>query len=161
MRALPAGPTTVDMLANTAFLVGLSLGLAPQVDALTGALPFEQARQNFYRAAQSGLDAEIAWPDGPGGGVQSECAERLIPRLLPVARSGLTEAGVETDEIDELLAVISERCARRKTGAAWQRRVLSDLDAQLERRRALALMLERYLGHSESGEPVHTWPFDR
>jgi gamma-glutamyl:cysteine ligase YbdK (ATP-grasp superfamily) len=160
MRALPAGPTTVDMLANTAFLVGLTLGLAPRVDTLTGALPFEQARQNFYRAAQSGLDADITWPDGPGGGVQSECAERLIPRLLPIARSGLLEAGVETDEIDELLAVISERCARRKTGAAWQRRILSDLDARLERRRALAVMLERYLDHSESGEPVHTWPFD-
>jgi gamma-glutamyl:cysteine ligase YbdK (ATP-grasp superfamily) len=160
MRALPAGPTTVDMLANTAFLVGLSLGLAPRVGALIGALPFEQARHNFYRAAQSGLDAEIAWPEGPGSGVRSECAERLIPRLLPVARSGLAEAGATTGEIDELLAVISERCARRRTGASWQRRVLADLDARLEKKRALAAMLERYLDHSERGEPVHTWPFD-
>jgi gamma-glutamyl:cysteine ligase YbdK (ATP-grasp superfamily) len=160
MRALPAGPTIVDMLANVAFLVGLSLGLAPRVNALIGALPFEQARQNFYRAAQSGLDAEIAWPEGPGGRVRSERAERLIPRLLPVARSGLTEAGVEANEIDEILEVISERCARRRTGAAWQRRVLNDLDAHLERRRALAATLERYLEHSESGEPVHTWTFD-
>jgi gamma-glutamyl:cysteine ligase YbdK (ATP-grasp superfamily) len=160
MRALPAGPTTVDMLANTAFLVGLSLGLAPRANALIGALPFEQARQNFYRAAQSGLDAEIAWPEGPGGGARSERAERLIPRLLPVARSGLAEAGVEDGEIDELLAVISERCARRRTGAAWQRWVLAELDTRLERRRALAVMFERYLDHSESGEPVHTWPLE-
>jgi gamma-glutamyl:cysteine ligase YbdK (ATP-grasp superfamily) len=160
MRALPAGPTTVDMLANAAFLVGLSLGLAPRVDALIGALPFEQARQNFYRAAQHGLDAEIAWPEGPGSGVRSECAERLIPRLLPVARRGLVEAGATTGEIDELLAVISERCFRRRTGAAWQRRVLADLSARLEKKRALAAMLERYLDRSECGEPVHTWPFD-
>jgi gamma-glutamyl:cysteine ligase YbdK (ATP-grasp superfamily) len=160
MRALPAGPTTIDMLANTAFLVGLTLGLAPQVDAYTGALPFEKARRNFYRAAQSGLEATIAWPDGSGGSVRSECAERLIPELLPLARRGLADAGVETGEIDELLAVISERCARRRTGAAWQQRVLADLDTRLERRRALAVMLERYLAHSESGEPVHTWPFD-
>jgi len=160
MRALPAGPTTIDMLANIAFFVGLSLGLAPQVEALTGALPFEQARRNFYRAAQSGLDGEIIWPDGPGGGLRSGRAEALIPQLLPLARSGLAEAGVEAAEIDELLAVISERCARRKTGAAWQQRVLADLDDHLERRHALAVMLERYLAHSESGEPVHTWPFD-
>jgi hypothetical protein len=87
-------------------------------------------------------------------------AERLIPSLLPLARSGLAKAGVETGEIDELLAVISERCARRRTGAAWQRHVLADLDNRLERRRALAVMLERYLAHSESGEPVHTWPIE-
>jgi gamma-glutamyl:cysteine ligase YbdK (ATP-grasp superfamily) len=160
MRALPAGPTAIDMLANTAFLVGLSLGLAPQVEAFTAALPFEQARQNFYRAAQSGLDANIAWPDGPGAGLHSESAERMIPRLLPLARSGLAEAGIEDNEIDELLAVIAERCARRQTGASWQRRVLSNLDDRLERRRALAVMLERYMALSESGEPVHTWPLD-
>jgi gamma-glutamyl:cysteine ligase YbdK (ATP-grasp superfamily) len=160
MRALPAGPTAIDMLANTAFLVGLSLGLAPHVEALTGALPFEQARQNFYRAAQSGLDASLTWPDGPGGGLHSERAENMIPRLLPLARSGLAEAGVEGDEIDELLALIAERCARRQTGASWQRQVLADLEERLERRRALAVMLERYMVLSESGEPVHTWPLD-
>jgi gamma-glutamyl:cysteine ligase YbdK (ATP-grasp superfamily) len=160
MRALPAGPTAIDMLANTAFLVGLSLGLAPHVEALTGALPFEQARQNFYRAAQSGLDASLTWPDGPGGGLHSERAEHMIPRLLPLARSGLAEAGVEGDEIDELLALIAERCARRQTGASWQRQVLADLEERLEHRRALAVMLERYMVLSESGEPVHTWPLD-
>jgi gamma-glutamyl:cysteine ligase YbdK (ATP-grasp superfamily) len=160
MRALPAGPTTVDMLANIAFLVGLSLGLAPQMNELSAALPFEEARRNFYRAAQSGLDAEIAWPEEPGGGARFEHAERLIPRLLPLARRGLTEAGVEASEIDELLEVISDRCARRQTGAVWQRRVLADLESDLERRRALAVMLERYLENSESGKPVHTWPFD-
>jgi hypothetical protein len=30
MRALPAGPTVIDMLANAAFLIGLSLWLAEQ-----------------------------------------------------------------------------------------------------------------------------------
>jgi hypothetical protein len=70
------------------------------------------------------------------------------------------EAGVEADEIDELLAVISERCDRRQTGAAWQRRVLSDLDTRLERKRALVVMLERYLDLSEGGDPVHSWPLD-
>ena len=30
MRALPSGPTMIDMLANAAFLIGLSLWLAGQ-----------------------------------------------------------------------------------------------------------------------------------
>ena len=33
LRALPAGPTVVDMLANAAFLLGLTLALAPDADA--------------------------------------------------------------------------------------------------------------------------------
>ena len=40
MRALPAGPTMIDMLANAAFLIGLSLWLAEQDQQWTYALPF-------------------------------------------------------------------------------------------------------------------------
>jgi len=160
MRALPAGPTTVDMLANIAFLVGLALGLAPHADTLTGALPFERAQRNFYSAARFGLDAEIAWPEELGGGVRVQRANELIPRLLPLARGGLTEAGVDAAEADALLAVISERVGRRQTGAVWQRRVLADLSDKLDHQRALAVMLERYLAHSENGDPVHTWRLD-
>jgi hypothetical protein len=57
MRALPAGPTVIDMLANAAFLIGLSLWLAEQDQQWTYALPFERADHGFYRAAQQGLSA--------------------------------------------------------------------------------------------------------
>ena len=42
MRALPAGPTVTDMLANAAFLIGLTLWLAEQDQRWTYALPFER-----------------------------------------------------------------------------------------------------------------------
>jgi len=160
MRALPAGPTTVDMLANTAFLVGLSLGLAPRVDAILPRFPFEQAKQNFYRAAQTGLDANICWPDATTGQLIDQSAGELIPKLLPIARDGLLEAGVASGEADAFLAVIEDRVAARQTGASWQRRVLENLEVRHERRHALAAMLERYLANSEAGVPVHTWPID-
>jgi len=159
MRALPAGPTTVDMLANTAFLVGLSLGLAPRVDMRLARMPFEQARQNFYRSAQVGLAAEIAWPDETGE-LHGESAAELIPRLLPIAREGLAQAGVASGEADAFLSIIEGRVATGQTGAAWQRRMLARFEADHDRRHALAMMLERYLLHSETGEPVHTWPID-
>src|SRR5262249_5113520 len=63
MRALPAGPTVTDMLANAAFLIGLTLWLAAQDERWTYALPFERAGHGFYRAAQHGLAAELSWPD--------------------------------------------------------------------------------------------------
>ena len=47
MRALPAGPTVIDMLANAAFLIGLSLWLARQDERWTYVLSFERAEHNF------------------------------------------------------------------------------------------------------------------
>ena len=51
MRALPAGPTAVDMVANAAFLIGLAEGLRPHINELLPGLPFPRAEYNFYRAA--------------------------------------------------------------------------------------------------------------
>src|SRR6185295_670300 len=51
LRALPAGPSLPDMLANAAFLLGLTLALAPDAERLVTALTFGQARLNFYAAA--------------------------------------------------------------------------------------------------------------
>ena len=62
MRGLPAGPTMIDMMANAAFLLGLSLWLAEQDPRWTYELSFERAEHNFYRAAQYGLAALLTWP---------------------------------------------------------------------------------------------------
>lgn len=158
MRALPAGPTVRDMLANGAFLVGLTLALARHAPAWTRALPFVQARANFYRAARRGLDAELAWPLGPGDEVTIHTAADLARLLLPQAQQALTRAGVDPKEAEELLAVIRDRIDARQTGAVWQRRTLSALTPTLGRDRALPAMLERYLEHSAADTPVHTWP---
>jgi hypothetical protein len=157
MRALPAGPTVADMLANAAFLLGLTLALAPDAGDWTRRLPFQQAHHNFYRAAQLGLGAELAWPLGPGWRVRTLPAAELVGLLLPTARRGLEQAGVAGDEADRLLAVIEGRARSGQTGAAWQRRTLAALQPRLGRDRALAAMLERYLEHQAAGQPVHTW----
>jgi hypothetical protein len=157
-RALPAGPTVVDMLANAAFLLGLTLALAPDADAWTRRVPFPQAHHNFYRAAQLGLRAELVWPLDPGGRARPLPADQLVRRLLPVARQGLEDAGVLPDEADRLLAVVQARAATGRTGAVWQRRALAALEPRLGRERALAAMLERYLELQGTNRPVHTWP---
>ena len=158
LRALPSGPTVTDMLANAAFGLGLTLALAPDADAWTRRVPFQQAHHNFYRAAQLGLRAELAWPLGPGGRVVTVPADQLVRRLLPLARQGLDDAGVLPDEVDRLLAVVQARAAAGQTGAVWQRRALAALEPRLGRERALAAMLERYLELQGTNAPVHTWP---
>jgi gamma-glutamyl:cysteine ligase YbdK (ATP-grasp superfamily) len=158
MRALPAGPTVIDMLANAAFLIGLSLWLARQDQQWTYALPFERADHGFYRAAQQGLSAQLTWPTGHRDQIRTIAAAKLVAELVPVAREGLLEAGVAAEEAGGLLDVISTRAATGQTGAVWQRAVLAAAQRRHDGERALAAMLHRYLQYAETGLPVHTWP---
>jgi hypothetical protein len=170
MRTLPAGPTVTDMLANAAFMIGLTLWLAGQDQRWTYALPFERADHGFYRAAQYGLAAELSWPLGPlltrgarrgcANGVQVRTlpAADLVAELIPAARLGLLRAGVAGAEADRLLGVIAGRLATGQTGAAWQRAALAAATAGRSREQALAVMLDQYLACAATGQPVHTWP---
>jgi gamma-glutamyl:cysteine ligase YbdK (ATP-grasp superfamily) len=159
-RALPAGPSVVDMVANGALLLGLTLGLADGMDALLPAMPFACARGNFLRAARQGMDAVLLWPSEKAPSPREIPVTELIPKLLPIARRGLVTGGVEPAEADEMLGIIEARVAARRTGAAWQRQVLAKLEAQMPKADALAALVERYREHAESGAPVHEWPLD-
>ncbi|MFY0564581.1 glutamate-cysteine ligase family protein [Archangium lansingense] len=160
MRALPAGPTVVDMLANGALLLGLTLGLSEEVEALLPGLPFPCARGNFIRAAKEGLDARLLWPERHAPSPQLVPAVALVERLLPVARAGLVGAGVVAEEADALLGVVQARLRAECTGARWQRKMLARLEAHMPRADALAALLERYMLLAASGRPVHEWPLE-
>ena len=157
LRALPAGPTVVDMAANAAFLLGLTLALAPDTPTMINRFAFQQAHHNFYRAAQLGLGAHLAWPATTHPAPTLPAAE-LVHQLLPTATNGLTKAGVDPEEANRLLAVIEGRAHTGQTGATWQHQALATLEQRLGHRRALTAMLERYLDHQHTGQPVHTWP---
>ncbi len=159
LRALPAGPTVADMMANAAMLLGLTLALRDEVDALLPGMTFGQARRNFYEAARRGPDAELLWPDRNGHSPKVQLASSLALRLVPLAREGLVAAGVAPLEADAHLAVFRARVEAGVTGARWQREVFSalldewgDVDAACRR------LLTLYREHSERGQPVHTWP---
>ena len=157
MRALPAGPTVTDMLANAAFLIGLTLWLAAQDERWTYALPFERADHGFYRAAQHGLAAELSWPAWTSGAGPDGARRRPGARTAsggpagaagrrrgrgggrPPARRDRRAGGQRADR---------GGLAARRAGAAEQGR---------SRDEALAVMLGRYLSRAATGQPVHTW----
>ena len=157
LRALPSGPSIVDMVANAAFLVGLTVGLREQVAWMLPALPFEHAHRNFYRAAQLGLDAELLWPSGDAPSPRPVAARELLPTLLPLAQRGLVEAGVAGEEAARWLAVIADRVACGQTGARWQREALAALERGRGREEALSALVLRYQAESAAGRPVHEW----
>ena len=147
----------IDMLANAAFLLGLSLWLAEQDPRWTHQLSFERAEHNFYRAAQYGLTARLTWPSGRGGSPRTGPASELVAELLPSAREGLLRADVAPAEAERLLDVIAGRVAAGQTGATWQRSTLAAAERRQTRSSALEAMLHRYVDLAATGEPVHTW----
>ena len=157
LRALPAGPSVIDMAANAAFLIGATLGLADE-EWMIPAMPFELARRNFYRAARDGLGAELLWPAPQAPSPRPRPAAEVVERLIPVARRGLDRAGVDADEAGALLDVMGERVTAEVTGARWQRAALAALEERMMRGTALAATLDAYIEAQFSGLPVHRWP---
>ncbi len=157
LRALPAGPSVIDMAANAAFLIGATLGLAEE-EWMIPAMPFALARRNFYRAARFGLGAELLWPAPQAPSPRPMPAAEAVERLIPVARRGLAGAGVDAAESDALLGVMAERVAADVTGASWQRATLAAQEERVMRGTALAATLDAYIEAQFSGRPVHRWP---
>jgi len=158
MRALPAGPTAVDMVANAAFLIGLAEGIRPQLEELLPALPFQKAEYNFYRAAQHGLDAKLLWPEPGQSGYREQGIDGIVERMLPVAREGLDSIGVGAAESERYLGVIEQRLRQRQTGASWQLRKLEHLQRKLPLYEAQHELLEVFMEHSAANLPVAQWP---
>ena len=153
-RVLPAGPSVVDTLANGAFYYGLVHSLMNDDRPLWTRMSFTTAEDNFNAGARRGIDALLYWP-GLG---EVPVTELVLRRLLPQARTGLAELGVETPLADRLLGVIEARCLAHTNGADWQVRSVAAGEARgMDRHEALRSMLGRYIEHMHSNEPVHTW----
>jgi gamma-glutamyl:cysteine ligase YbdK (ATP-grasp superfamily) len=146
-RSLPAGPTLEDMLANTAFLLGLIEHLVTLPGNGAGALPFASARDNFYAAARYGLKSRLYWD-----GEAALPARQLIQNsLLPHAAEGLDRLGIDASERDHLLGIFAARVQSGQTGSAWQQQ-------WVERHgRDMAALTRAYHACQSTGRPVHTW----
>jgi gamma-glutamyl:cysteine ligase YbdK (ATP-grasp superfamily) len=156
-RVLPAGPTVVDAVANTALYYGLLNGLASQKPGLWDAMSFEAARDNFFAAARLGLGAKLYWPKV---GREVPAGELLVKHLVPIAREGLADWGVDTEDIERYLGIIEDRVLAGQNGATWQIATWHKLieDDDYDRPEAARELVRRYLRLSDNGDPVHTWP---
>ncbi len=153
-RVLPAGPTVVDMMANSAFYYGLLRTISEEDRPLWTKMSFAAAQTNFIGAAKNGMSARLYWP-----GLGEVTADELVLRqLLPMADEGLRRWKVAADVRDRYLGVIEGRAKTGRNGAVWQVDTVQKLQARgLDRTKALAEMLRQYCDLMHSNEPVHTW----
>jgi len=152
-RALPAGPTVVDEISNAAFFTGLMLALPHEYGDITQRLNFDEAKANFFAAARYDLHAQLTWLNGK----TSSAASLIRDHLLPLARQGLSTAGVQATDIDKYLGIIDERVKTRQTGARWILKSLQSLETLEPRDLRYREIAARMLHQQKEGKPVHDW----
>ncbi len=143
-RTLPAGPSLVDSVANTALFLGL---VRYYLERPVEDLEFAHARGNFYAAARHGALARIDWLDG-----------RRLPlhrlarhQLLGEAALGLEQLGIDAADIERYLGIIEARVTSHRTGADWQRAFIAAHAGSFQG------LLRAYLENQAADRPVHEW----
>jgi CBS domain-containing protein len=153
-RVLPAGPTTLDEIANAALWLGSMVGMSDRIDDVRDHMSFEDASDNFSKAAQFGLDSKFNW----FGDGKITAKDLLESEIIPMAREGLKTKGINTGDIDKYMGIIEERSKRLCTGARWQLKSFTKLRAHVTRDEALSNITCSMLQNQKLKLPVHEWP---
>jgi CBS domain-containing protein len=152
-RALPAGPSILDEVANAAFWIGAVLGASAKYGNPASHMEFGEAKSNFLAAARHGLNAGLSWLDGRTVGAGPLIQETL----LPLARQGLETAGIDGGDADRYLGVIEARVSSGQTGSEWALRSLRSMGGQGTLSERLTALTAATARRQEAGEPVHRW----
>src|SRR6056297_1661361 len=152
-RVLLAGPTILDEISNAAFWLGAMTGYGNAYDDITQKMTWEDARDNFGKAARNGLDSRFIWL----GEKNVSACDLVLEELLPLAREGLKSRNVETADIDKYLGVIKESTKQHTTGARWMLRSFTDLIDKVPRDEAVSILTATMVKNQEESKPVHEW----
>jgi CBS domain-containing protein/gamma-glutamyl:cysteine ligase YbdK (ATP-grasp superfamily) len=152
-RPIPSGPSIIDEMANAAFFYGLMTALPTAYGEIDKLMRFDDAKSNFFAAARYGLKAQLMWVDG----LHCPASTLISKHLLPIAREGLKQAGVEGEDCDRYLDVIEERVERDQTGSLWSLRSLAEMGEKGTREMRHRALTEAMLKQQQSGAPVSRW----
>jgi len=152
-RALPAGPTVQDEMANAAFFVGLMVALPQAYGEIAKRLSFDDAKENFFAAARYGLNAQLKWLDGKN----LSAISLILNDLLPFARAGLKESNIDSSDIDKYLGVVEERVRGGQTGAQWMLNSLASLNQHEPIEMRTRALTSTILARQKEDKPVHEW----
>ncbi len=153
-RVVPAGPTVLDQVANAAFWLGTMMGMANKYKDIREHMSFADAKDNFVKAAQFGIDTELTWFNNKKYG----CCDLILNELIPIAREGLQSRGIAEEDIERYLGVIEARAKAHKTGARWLLQSFTKLSKEVNQDEGLTVITSAMIRNQMSEKPVHTWP---
>lgn len=153
-RILPAGPTPLDTMGNSAFYLGLLCGYASEVGDISKQMDFSDAKLNFNNAAMSSMECDFHWFKGK----KYRFDDLALQELLPLARQGLTDREIDPGDIDKYLGVVEERIKSKKNGAIWMLKNYNFLlDKGIKSENASRVLTASMLNRQASDEPLHLW----
>jgi CBS domain-containing protein len=152
-RVLPAGPSVVDEVANTAFFVGLMVGMSNKYEDITKVLKFTDVSNNFLNATRNGLEAKFYWTDHKA----IPATNLILEELLPIARDGLKQEGIDDHDIDRYLGIIEARTESRQTGAKWAIKSITEMDDNILPDEKVRSITSEMIVNQKTDEPVHKW----
>ena len=152
-RVIPAGPTVLDQTANAAFWLGTMIGMANRYKDIREHMSFADAKDNFVKAAQFGIDTQFTWFNNK----KVSCCELILDELLPCAEEGLQSRGIDQGDIDRYLGVIRERARAHQNGARWLLKSYTKLDAEVNQDENLTVITSAMIRNQMSQKPVHEW----
>lgn len=152
-RVIPSGPTVLDEIANSAFFFGMMAKLSRSDTDIRDQLQFSDAKANFLAAAREGLRAQQIWFDDR----QMTAQELLLEILLPLAREGLADSGIDADDIDRYIGTVEKRVERRRTGARWQLESLEKMQKKGSPHECLRALTSSMIEQQDSGKAIADW----
>ena len=152
-RVIPSGPTVLDEMANAALWLGAMKGMNKRLDDVTKRLSFEDARDNFTKAAKFGIDSKFTWFDDK----KITACDLVLQEIIPMAIEGLQEMKVDQVDIDKYMGVIKERAEKHMNGARWQLRSFTKLKAETTQAEALTILAQSIHVNQKSQIPGHLW----
>jgi CBS domain-containing protein len=152
-RVFAAGPTVMDEMANAAFWLGLMAEIPHQYADIRQHMEFEDARDNFTKAAKFGIDSKFTWLKDK----KISAVDLILKELIPTAKAGLERQNIDSADIDNYLGLIEERAKKHTNGARWMLRTYSKFAKQTTKDEAIVALTNAIVKNQVSGQPVHEW----
>ncbi len=153
-RMFPAGPTIVDEIANSAFWLGLMMFFKNNdIEDISKIMEFDDARTNFYSAAQQGIDTTFKWFHGE----RIDARKLILNDLIPKAAIGLSNINIDPKDIDKYLNIIKNRTLLRQTGSRWIIDSFDLLSKKVSTQNALTAITSEIIENQKINLPVHKW----
>lgn len=147
-RAIPAGPSLEDTLANILLFLGLVHSLKNWAPLMTKQISFVDTYINFYESARRGLSSQFLWKNNR----EKSLKDIFIKELSPHIRKSLKEIGISSESIKHYFdGIILERVKSGQNGAKWQKSFVKNYGRDYKN------LVLAYLENQQNGKPVHLW----
>ncbi|MDX1381056.1 MAG: CBS domain-containing protein, partial [Xanthomonadales bacterium] len=128
-------------------------GLTEHVKDIRELLSFSEVKANFLAAARDGIRAQMNWFND----THLPAKQLVLEQLIPLAREGLQEEGIDNDDIDRYLGILHDRVTMRRTGARWALESLEGMDPASTTDQRMRCLVASMVEQQASGKPISEW----